>query len=277
MFPTQHILINAFMQTADNNLLVAYDRNKPNFDYFVLQNTIPSAIAFVQQVLTGVYTLTTQSVTIEKSLDNADGGAAAAVAAAAVEEVVKATAEEDARRDLVNNIKKILNPDADGAARAELKEGVKTVEAEAAAAKEAEAAAAKAEARERANAAMAMTDGERDAFLKKDNTLVNQQFSYYRERVEMKLRKLEAAAAEATEAAAAAAAKKAGLASRRAALAAAKKAAGAAAEAAEAEEGAAKKAAEAEEGAAEAAAEAGGASKTQVAPDIEMLFSKLRF
>jgi hypothetical protein len=68
MFPAQHILINAFMQTADNNLLVAFDKKKPNFDYFVLQNTIFGAAAFIQQIFFGEYTKTTRSVTIEKAI-----------------------------------------------------------------------------------------------------------------------------------------------------------------------------------------------------------------
>ena len=65
MFPH---LADAFMQTADNNLLVAYDNNKPNFDYFVLQNTNFGAAAFVQQIFFDYYTETTRSVTIEKAI-----------------------------------------------------------------------------------------------------------------------------------------------------------------------------------------------------------------
>jgi hypothetical protein len=65
MFP--HLAVT-FMQTADNNLLVAYDKKKPNFDYFVLQNTNFGAAAFIQQIFFGGYTETTQSVTIQKAI-----------------------------------------------------------------------------------------------------------------------------------------------------------------------------------------------------------------
>ena len=272
MFPTRPILANAFMQAADNNLLVASDRIKTNFDYFATQNTIPSAMAFVQQVLTGEYTRTTKSVTIEKSLDDADGGAAAAAVAAAAEARVaartalepktadataggeqKADAEAaEARATVIDRIKSILTEYAEAGDAAEAAETAADAEAAAQAAEEAKAEAA-------AQAAEEV------------NMLVNvkKEFSHYRSVVESNL---EAAKSKAD---AAAKAKVNAPVTRNIAK--------AAAEAAEAEAEAARlqQEAQAEAAAAEAAAaeaETAEAEEGAGGPlDLEMLFSKLRF